>query len=117
MTVIDPSFVTVGGEWSVGGIGGVGELGGLGDAERGLGSVTGTGDSGSFGSLLSEQLSNLEGLQVEAAEQSRALATGQASDPAEVVMAVEKAQLAMQLAAQLRTKGVEAINDVMHTQV
>jgi flagellar hook-basal body complex protein FliE len=32
-------------------------------------------------------------------------------------MAVERAQLSMQLASQLRTKGVEALNDIFHTQV
>src|SRR5205807_123409 len=43
--------------------------------------------------------------------------TGQASDPSAVVMAVEKARLSMQLASQIRTKAVDAINDVFHTQV
>ena len=46
-----------------------------------------------------------------------ALANGTATDPTTAVMAVERAQLSMQLASQLRTKGVEAINDVFHTQV
>ena len=32
-------------------------------------------------------------------------------------MAVERARLSMQLAAQLRTKSVEAIQDIFHTQV
>ena len=36
------------------------------------------------------------------------MATGKATDPTEVVMAVERAQLAMQLASQVRTKAVEA---------
>ena len=48
---------------------------------------------------------------------SQALATGQATDPTSVVMAVERAQLAMQLAAQIRTKAVEAAQDIFHTQV
>ena len=48
---------------------------------------------------------------------SQALATGQASDPTAVVMAVERAQLAMQLASQIRTKAVEAAQDIFHTQV
>lgn len=112
MTPIDPSFVTAGGEWSVGG------SPSLGDLERGVDPVAGADDgSGSFGSMLAEQIGNLERLQVDAAEQSRALATGQATDPTEVVMAVEKARLAMQLASQLRTKGVEALSEVMRTQV
>ena len=48
---------------------------------------------------------------------AQALATGQASDPTAVVMAVERAQLAMQLASQIRTKAVEAAQDIFHTQV
>ena len=50
-------------------------------------------------------------------ERLQALATGQATDPTAVVMAVERAQLAMQLAAQIRTKAVEAAQDIFHTQV
>ena len=41
----------------------------------------------------------------------------QATDPTAVVMAVERAQLAMQLASQIRTKAVEAAQDIFHTQV
>ena len=32
-------------------------------------------------------------------------------------MAVERAQLSMQLASQIRTKAVEASQDIFHTQV
>ena len=42
---------------------------------------------------------------------------GQATDPTSVVMAVERAHLAMQLASQIRTKAVEAYTDIFHTQV
>jgi flagellar hook-basal body complex protein FliE len=67
--------------------------------------------------MLSNSLQGLSDLQTEAASQSQALATGQASDPTSVVMAVERAQLAMQLAGQIRTKAVEAAQDIFHTQV
>jgi flagellar hook-basal body complex protein FliE len=70
-----------------------------------------------FGNALAGQISKLEGLQTEATDGARSLADGTASDPSSVVVAVERARLAMQLAAQIRTKSVEAINDVMHTQV
>jgi flagellar hook-basal body complex protein FliE len=83
-----------------------------------LGDSAPQGTSGSgFSSVLSKQLGNLEQLQTEAADGARALASGTASDPSEVVVAVERARLAMQLASQLRTKSVEAISDLMHTQV
>ena len=45
------------------------------------------------------------------------LATGQATDPTAVVMAVERAQLAMQMASQIRTKAVEAAQTIFQTQV
>ena len=70
-----------------------------------------------FGAMLGKQLQGLGDLQTEAADASQALATGTATDPASVVVAVERARLAMQLASQIRTKGVEALNDVFHTQV
>jgi flagellar hook-basal body complex protein FliE len=70
-----------------------------------------------FGDLLGKSLQSLATTQTEAADAAQALATGQASDPTAVVMAVERAQLAMQLASQIRTKAVEAAQDIFHTQV
>lgn len=107
---IDPAFLAKGAEWSVGGVGPA--PGAPGEA----GSAPASGSSG-FGKALADQLGNLEDLQNQASQASQALATGQASDPSAVVMAVERARLAMQLAAQIRTKAVEAVQDVFHTQV
>jgi flagellar hook-basal body complex protein FliE len=95
---IDPSFLTSGAEWQIGGVEPTQPV------QQG---------GGGFGSLLK----GLEDSQTEASAQSQALATGQASDPTSVVMAVERAQLAMQLAGQIRTKAVEAAQDIFHTQV
>ncbi|HEX8085821.1 MAG TPA: flagellar hook-basal body complex protein FliE [Solirubrobacteraceae bacterium] len=80
-------------------------------------SVAPPGSPDGFSSALGEQLSKLSSLQAEAADASQALATGTATDPAATVMAVERARLSMQLASQLRTKGVEAINEIFRTQV
>ena len=66
--------------------------------------------------MLADQVGALEKLQTDAATGSRALAAGTA-DPTEVVMAVERARLGMQLASQIRNKSVEAIQDIFHTQV
>ena len=108
MTVVDPSFIARGAEWQVDGVGGIG----------GADAVQAPQSGGqSFGSMLADQVQSLEGLQSDAAQASQALADGTATDPSAVVMSVERARLAMQLASQLRTKGVEAINDVFHTQV
>ena len=107
---IDPTFAVSGGEWSVGGLGDGGIAVGPG---RGPAAEPG---GKSFGGVLADQLGALEKLQTEAAEGSRALAAGTA-DPTEAVMAVERARLSMQLASQIRTKAVEAIQDVFNTQV
>jgi flagellar hook-basal body complex protein FliE len=99
--IIDPSFLTTGAEWQIG------------PAQESAGSEA----ASSFDGILGQQIANLTELQNGAADASRALATGEATDPTAVVMAVERAQLAMQLAGQLRTKGVEALNDIFHTAV
>ena len=109
---IDPTFAVRGGEWSVG----------LGDAAipgiPGAGAADGAATAGkSFGGVLADQIGALEKIQTQAAEGSRQLAAGTAADPTEVVMAVERARLGMQLASQIRTKAVEAVQDVFHTQV
>jgi flagellar hook-basal body complex protein FliE len=110
MVPIDPSMAVTGGEWSIAGVGD----GGI-PAQSG-GAADGAGAS-KFGGVLADQIGALEKLQTQAAEGSRALAAGTATDPTEVVMAVERARLSMQLASQIRTKAVEAIQDIFHTQV
>ena len=100
---IDPSFATTGPEW---GIGSVGSAQPAGDAK-----------SSGFAGMLGTSLQQLSATQADATQQSQALATGQAEDPAEVVMAVEKAQLSMQMATTLRNKGVEVVQELMRTQV
>jgi flagellar hook-basal body complex protein FliE len=107
---IDPTMAIRGGEWS---IGGVGTDGGIPVGPPGAGAGSGSG----FGGVLADQIGALEKLQTDAATGSQQLAAGTAADPSEVVMAVEKARLGMQLASQIRTKAVEAVQDIFHTQV
>ena len=99
---IDPSFAVTGPEFNVA------PVDPAAPAES-----TGSG----FGDMLGKSIQSLADTQTEAADAAQALATGQASDPTAVVMAVERAQLAMQLASQIRTKAVEAAQDIFHTQV
>lgn len=106
---IDPSVASSASEWAIPSVDDATAEG------AGAGAVQGQGSG--FGSMLADQLGKLEGMQNEAADASQALATGQASDPEAVVMAVERARLSMQLASTLRNKAVEAVNDVFHTQV
>jgi flagellar hook-basal body complex protein FliE len=106
---IDPSFLTSGAEWNVGSADA--------SSSAGAGAAAPSGGGSGFGSMLTDQLTKLQGTQDDAANASQALATGQATDPEAVVMAVERARLSMQLASTLRTKAVEAFSDVFHTQV
>jgi flagellar hook-basal body complex protein FliE len=100
---IDPSFAIGGAEWQIEPI----EPAAPAPAADGNG----------FGSMLGGAMKSLAATQQEAASAAQALATGEATDPTAVVMAVERAQLAMQLASQIRTKAVEAAQDIFHTQV
>jgi flagellar hook-basal body complex protein FliE len=97
---IDPSFAIGGPEWSVGGI----------DTQP-------SGTASGFGAMIGQSIQALQNTQDQAAQASMDLATGKATDETAVVMAVERAQLAMQLASQIRTKAVEAAQTLFQTQV
>lgn len=119
-----PPLSALGSEWQIPGIGGPAATGPASatDALSGVGGVDGVGaggavSGGGFGDMLAKQVGNLTDLQESAATASQSLANGTATDVSSVVTAVEKAQLAMQLAGQIRTKGSEAINDIFHTQI
>ena len=103
---IDPSFATTGPEWSVG------SVGGLQDPTQ-----QAQGASGGFGGMLSNAISQLNQSQTQAAGAAQSLVDGTATDPNAVVMSVEQASLAMQLADQVRNKAVEAEQQIFQTQV
>ena len=64
-----------------------------------------------------DAISSLNQSQNTAASDSVALATGQASDVTSVVSDVEKANLEMQLAVQVRNKAVDAYEEIMRMQI
>ena len=105
---IDAAFSVAGPEWSMPAV----ESPSAADA-----AAQSDGGSGGFGSALSSAMSGLTRSQEAAAGAAQELAAGTATDPTAVVMAVERAQLTMQLASQIRTKAVESIQDIFHTQV
>jgi flagellar hook-basal body complex protein FliE len=105
---IDPTFAVSGADWQIGSVGSV--------PGQDAGTTAPAPGSG-FGGELAKQIGQLDSLQQDAATASQQLATGQATDPSATVMTIERARLAMQLASQIRTKGVEALQDVFHTQV
>lgn len=102
---IDPSFAVAGPEWSI-----APPTAAPAPAEGGSG-------GGGFGGMLAEQISNLEQLQTDASQASRELATGTATDLPSVVNAVERAKLSMEVASTIRTKAVEAYQEIFRTHV
>jgi len=104
----------------VGGLGvhlSVGAPGGLTQAaSSGAGAATGAEATG-FGGELTEAVSALEKTQNSASSASQALATGNVSDPESAIVTVQDAQLAMEMASQIRNKVVEATQSIFQTQV
>ena len=97
-------------EWSVGSVGGIGQD----PSTSATGAASG---NGSFGSALTGAISSLDQTQVNATNTSQQLATGQLTDPTQAITSVENASMAMDLASQIRTKLVDAVNTVFQTQV
>jgi len=99
---IDPSFLAKGAEWQI---------------QSPTATPAQQGGGQSFGGALSQAIQGLADSQTQAADAAQSLAAGTATDPSSVVMSVERARLSMQLASQIRTKAIEAENDIFHTQV
>ena len=99
---------------SSGAVGGAGEAGTLTGGEA---SEVGGSESSGFGSELTEAISSLEKTQQSSDSASQALATGTVKDPESAVVTVEDAQMAMELAAQIRSKATEAAQTIFQTQV
>jgi flagellar hook-basal body complex protein FliE len=97
-------------EWGVGSVGSLGQYATTGPA------AVGTGD-GSFGSALTGAINSLETSQANATTASQQLATGELTDPTQAITSVENASLAMDLASQIRTKLVDAVQTVFQTQM
>jgi flagellar hook-basal body complex protein FliE len=108
-----PPINPTGSEWSIGGISTPADISQL---DQTAPATQPAGTQG-FGGMLSNAISSLEQTQTDAAGASQSLIAGTATDPTQVVMSVERARLAMQLASQIRNKAVEAYTDIFHTQV
>ena len=103
---LDPS------EWSIGG------LGGAVGSDPSLGAAAGaSAPNGSFSGALSNAIDSLQQTQDSASSAATSLATGTATDPTQAITTVENASLAMDLAAQIRTKLTDAANTIFQTQV
>lgn len=100
----------------VGAVGNPFKVGPLVENAGGGSSPAGT-PGGAFGKALAKSIDALDQSQADAAQQTQALATGQAQDLSSVVMSVEKASLEVQLATQVRSKATEAFQQIMQMQV
>jgi flagellar hook-basal body complex protein FliE len=84
-----------------------------------LGSTATSGESegdGNFGSVLSNAINQVEQLHGSAEQQVTGLLKGDRSDVHNVMIAVEKADIAFQLMMQVRNKIVSAYQEVSHMQ-
>lgn len=71
----------------------------------------------SFGEYLTSALKKVNALQLDADEQNALLAAGQIEDVSQVVVASQKAEIALQLTLQLRNRAVSAYQEIMRMQV
>lgn len=71
----------------------------------------------SFGQMLDEALRSLDAQKQEADLLTKQYVTGQISDVHSVMIAAEKASLALELTVQIRNKVIEAYQEIMRIQV
>ncbi len=72
---------------------------------------------GGFGEVLSQAVSGLNALQTGANTAATQLAAGNTADISTAMVAVEKANLALQLAVEVRNRAVNAYQQIMQMQV
>lgn len=74
-------------------------------------------DAKSFGQYFNEALQNVNNLQMKGQEANINLAAGKVEDISQVIIATEKASIALQLTMQIRNKAVDAYQEIMRMQV
>jgi len=92
----------------------VGGPGGVVPSQPGMGRVSG---GQSFKDLLIDSMKRVNDMQLEADQAINRLAAGQTDNVAEVMTAVEKADLAFQLLMQIRNKLVDAYQEVRQMRI
>ncbi len=78
--------------------------------------VSGSGGR-TFGSVLGGALEQVNRLQLEADRQAELVATGQAQNPHDAVLAMEKADLALQLTIRISEKALAAYQQISQIQI
>lgn len=75
------------------------------------------GGTRSFAEVLKDAIQEVNALQVEAEQAARDLASGQVEDVHKVTLAVEQAQLALELTVAVRNKLIEAYQEISRMQI
>ena len=70
-----------------------------------------------FGEYLTDSLKKVNQLELESEKLNEALATGRIEDISQVVVAAQKAEIALQLTLQLRNRATSAYQEIMRMQV
>ena len=70
-----------------------------------------------FGEYLTDSLKKVNELELESEKLNAALATGRIEDISQVVVAAQKAEIALQLTLQLRNRATAAYQEIMRMQV
>jgi len=76
-----------------------------------------SGEVPSFSETLKQLISDVNNLQLEADQQMRLMAAGQAENLHDVMIAVEKAGISFELLMEIRNKVLEAYQELMRMQV
>ncbi len=76
-----------------------------------------TADAGSFKNLLLDSIEHVNGMQAEANQAVEALFTGGDVNPAEVLTAVQKADMAFRLTMQVRNKLMDVYREIQDVRI
>ncbi len=86
-------------------------------AESHLGETAAAPEAKSFGECLKDALKEVNRLQLASDSWNAKLAAGQVEDVSQVVVAGQKAEIALQLTLQLRNRAVSAYQEIARMQV
>ncbi len=90
-------------------------------SQSGIGSISGTGSASetqkSFADTLNDAIQNVNQMQQTSDKAIQNLATGRTDNVADVMIATEKADIALKLMVQVRNKIIDAYQDIMKMQV
>ena len=82
-----------------------------------LGETIDKAEKKSFGTYLKDALSEVNHLQLASEEQTKLLAAGEVQDVSQVIVAGQKADIALQLTLQMRNRALSAYQEIMRMQV